>query len=186
MKQNTAVHKGRRVVGNSFKGNWIFRLDSPFSIVVLELRGFDFEAPWLAIDGKDGRATIPAEYAWDGCTPKFRIFDLGYVGTPDGVMDEASAFPITRWASLVHDALYQYYGSHGVPRRTIDRIFSRMLREAGFSCAGIYYLTVRAFGGAFFINAGIERTAGREYSAAARAAAAAQDRVGGAGGIPLG
>jgi hypothetical protein len=155
-------------VANSFTGNWIFRLDAKYERVFHEMRGFSFEAPWLTIDGASGRLTIPIGYAWDGCTPKYRVADLGYVGTPDGTIDPVSGYPKARFASLVHDCLYQYYGSHGVPRRTIDGIFLSMLQEARFSFARLYYLVVRAFGGCFFIGIGIKRVGGRELSRRSR------------------
>lgn len=59
-------------------------------------------------------------YRWDGCSPKFNIFDLFWVGTPDGLIigserpreceDRLSSLPITHervthLASCVHDVL---------------------------------------------------------------------------------
>ncbi|MFA6505827.1 MAG: hypothetical protein WCT14_07005 [Treponemataceae bacterium] len=164
MNQTSIEHKGKTVVSNEFRGIWLYRLEETQSFVVPEAAGFPFEAPWLRIEGGTGRLSIPACYAWDGCTPKFRVFDLGYVGTPDGVVDKVIGRPKTAFASLVHDALYQYYGSHGIPRKIIDRIFYRLLKEARFSCAGIYYFAVRAVGWIFFIGAGIKAVDGGEYS----------------------
>ena len=46
-------------------------------------------------------------YAWDGCTPKFEFLDF-VIGTPDGRLDYLTEKPITYYASLVHDAIYQY------------------------------------------------------------------------------
>lgn len=164
MRQVEQFHNGTRIVANSFKGNWIFRLEAPYIRTFPELRGFPFVAPWLEIHGATGSLRITSGYAWDGCTPKFRVGDLGYIGTPDGTCDSRTGFPKTRFASLVHDCLYQYYGTHGIPRRTIDRIFLKMLQEAHFSWAWLYYRAVRLLGGWFFCGIGIKRIGQYEWS----------------------
>jgi hypothetical protein len=88
-------------------------------------------------------------YAWDGCTPKFKMFDLLF-GTPEGIPHKKTLLPKTYFASLVHDALYQFLDA-GSPfsRRQVDKIFLHILTEYSFAPRNIYYAMVRAFGGLF-------------------------------------
>ena len=96
---------------------------------------------------KGGRIVVMRGYAWNGCSPKFCFFDL-LLGTPDGVVDARTGRPKTYYASLVHDALYQFVPD-GLPasRRDADRCFLALLAESGFRPRWIYYAAVRVFGG---------------------------------------
>lgn len=96
---------------------------------------------------RGGRLTVTRGYAWNGCSPKFCLFDI-LLGTPDGVVDARSGRPKTYHASLVHDALYQFVPD-GLPltRRQADGCFLRLMRETGFRPRGVYYVAVRLFGG---------------------------------------
>jgi len=89
----------------------------------------------------DGTIKIPAGYSWDGCTPKFCFLGT-IVGTPDGPIME-DGLPQTYYASLVHDALYQYHRGHSIPRKVSDLLFLKMMREAGFRFANLYYRATR-------------------------------------------
>ena len=129
------------------RGVWIFKLDRDFTCNT-PFTGRDFVAKWLRIE-RSGRVTVPRAYAWDGCTPKWAVFDLFIVGTPDGIVDVETAKAKTYYASLVHDALYQYHAWHHVPRREIDHLFLHMMREAGFSLNWLYYGVVSLLGGLF-------------------------------------
>jgi len=84
-------------------------------------------------------------YAWDGCTPKFVKFDLIF-GTPDGRLDDLTEEPITYYASMVHDALYQFKDGIPISRKSADIIFYKILKEAGFKWSWIYYAGVRLAG----------------------------------------
>ncbi|VEP15989.1 conserved hypothetical protein [Hyella patelloides LEGE 07179] len=99
----------------------------------------------------DGTITVKKGYAWDGCSPKFNILDLFWVGTPDGAINENK--PVTYYASLVHDALGQFAKkeSERMPfnRKERDLIFKEMLE--GFALQWLYYLAVRIFGGLYSI-----------------------------------
>ncbi|HOT63472.1 MAG TPA: hypothetical protein PLU93_11490, partial [Treponemataceae bacterium] len=93
-----------------------------------------------------------AGYAWDGNSKKFNVLDLFIVGTPDGIVDIRTMKPKTWYASLAHDALYQYYGYHGLSLAEMDRVYLQFAREADFALAGVYYACVRALGWLFFIG----------------------------------
>lgn len=94
---------------------------------------------WLRI----GRhtLTIPAGYAWNGCSPKRHLRPFGWIGTPD--------FLPTRLASLFHDALYQFKRVDRFPfdRATCDLIFLEVMCLGKFRLANAYHGAVRDFGG---------------------------------------
>jgi hypothetical protein len=90
--------------------------------------------------------TVTRGYAWDGCTPKICVLDVTF-GTPDGVIDSRTKRPKTYYASLVHDALYQFL-QDGLPlaRWQADDCFRRLMAETGFALGGLYWAAVRAAG----------------------------------------
>ena len=105
-----------------------------------------FESKWLHIS-QDGVITVKANesgYAWDGCTPKWSFLNVAIVGVPDGHIDHRTMKPFTYYASLVHDALYQYLDTVPISKAEIDLLFLRMLGD--FKLAKIYYLCVKHFG----------------------------------------
>jgi len=106
----------------------------------------------MVIDKKGG-ITIKKRYTWDGCTPKLSVFDLFVFGTPDGILSRITNKPKAYYASLVHDALYQFLpemeDSDGITRRDADDIFRSILVKHEFVPNGVYWLAVRLFGGIF-------------------------------------
>ena len=95
----------------------------------------------------NGDLKVLAGYAWDGCTPKFSLFDI-LIGTPDGIPNERTKRPKTYYASLVHDVLYQFMELNpAVPKATADLIFLELLTRDGFAPRKIYFLAVSIFGG---------------------------------------
>jgi hypothetical protein len=118
-------------------------------------------------------------YRWDGCSPKFNILNLFWVGTPDGLVigserevDQKGidvdipigSERITHKASAVHDVLgyckrdpkmpsiFKAYGSDlwlSPGRRARDTLFLKILKEKRFSPRFIYY-GVTALLGPFF------------------------------------
>lgn len=128
-------------------GLWLYRIDREFR-VESPFVGRPFRARWLTIHA-DGTIIIPAGYAWDGCTPKWSVFDLCTIGTPDGIVNVRTGMRRTGRASLVHDALYQYLAWHEISRAEADRLFLDLMRRDGFALARLYWLAVRAFGGVF-------------------------------------
>jgi hypothetical protein len=55
--------------------------------------------------------------------------------------------PKTYFASMVHDALYQFLDADSpITRRQADDAFLRLLAESDFAPRGLYWLFVRLFG----------------------------------------
>jgi hypothetical protein len=106
---------------------------------------------------RSGTVTVPAKYAWDGCSPKGCLFDF-VIGTPDGVVDSRTGHPKTFYASLVHDAMYQFL-LDGLPykRAQVDGCFRRLMTETGFGPRWIYWLAVRILGWLFVAQHRIKR-----------------------------
>jgi hypothetical protein len=133
---------------------WLYRLEESYSwesghrleedVVFLDKSG----AVRLVIE-RGGRITVTRGYAWDGCTPKVCLFDI-LIGVPDGVVHARTGRPKTYYASLVHDALYQFLPD-GLPltRYHADEFFLRLMAESDFGPRRIYWLAVRTFGGLF-------------------------------------
>lgn len=105
----------------------------------------------------------PRTYAWDGCTPKRLFYWLALIGTPDWwercetvqSVDDRGNFvtrepfwPKAHYASLVHDALYQYLGLIPIAKKDVDRQFHDMLLASGLPAplARLYHFAVRHFG----------------------------------------
>lgn len=86
-----------------------------------------------------------AGYAWDGCTPKWEFLDFIF-GTPDGRLDILTEKPMTYYASMIHDAIYQYKSQIPISRKDADIIFLLILKESGFRWSWLYYFLVRMFG----------------------------------------
>ena len=134
--------------------NWLYKLEESYSwdsghrleedLVFRDKMG----AVRLVVE-REGRITVTRGYAWDGCTPKFCVFDI-LIGIPDGVVHARTGRPKAYYASLIHDALYQYLPD-GLPlkRYHVDDFFLRLLKESDFGPRWIYWLAVRLFGGLF-------------------------------------
>lgn len=128
-------------------GPWIFKIEEDFTYQS-KIKGVEFDSEWLQVK-KDGSIVVkgshPGGYTWDGCTPKLNIFDLFVVGTPDGRIDVKTMKPKTYYASLVHDALYQYLHVVPIDKKEIDLLFLEMLGD--FKLRKLYYWAVKHFGG---------------------------------------
>jgi len=143
---------------SQFTVKWVFELAENYSINIKQHLPVDFKEGCAFEDrsGKrrleiypDGTLVVLANYAWDGCTPKFCIWDI-VLGTPDGVPNSKTRKPKAYYASLVHDVLYQFLSVRSpVTRSHADSIFLELLTRDGFGPRWIYYAAVRVFGGAF-------------------------------------
>lgn len=134
---------------------WVYRLERSFcwqSGLTLPEDFVFFDSAgkvWLIIDER-GQITVLKGYAWNGCTPKVCVLDL-LVGTPEGAVYEGTCKRKTYYASLVHDALYQFLREASpLKRRDADRFFLCLMQESDFVLARVYWLVVRALGWAFW------------------------------------
>ena len=91
------------------------------------------------IEVTENKLIIFKGYAWDGCSPKRKIFGI-LVGTWDGRFDKNTGKQKCYYSSLVHDALCQFKIGN---RKTIDDIFLWMM--TGFIFKRIYYNSVRLY-----------------------------------------
>ena len=91
---------------SQFAVKWIFILDKDFVFNVRQYLTGNFSEGCAFVDrqGKrrleihpNGDAKVLAGYSWDGCTPKFAIWDIVF-GIPDGI-------PNTKTYRLNGDAL---------------------------------------------------------------------------------
>ena len=105
---------------------------------------------WISID-PDGDIHVKKGYAWNGCSPKINFLDM-IIGTPEGSINPATGKPKTYYASMIHDALYQFSKDlkDKISRRQADKMFREMLRAEKFLPAAIYYAAVRMFAGQFW------------------------------------
>jgi hypothetical protein len=143
---------------SEFAVRWIYVLDGDY---VHNLRAH-LPAKWSEacafVDRKgrrrleihaNGDVRILAGYAWDGCTPKFSLFDIVF-GISDGIPNEKTKKPKAYYASLLHDALYQFLDADlPLSRAQADRVFLELMTRDRFAPRLPYYAAVRAFGGLF-------------------------------------
>ncbi len=113
-----------------------------------------FENEWFKLE-QDGKVTVKGThykgYAWDGCSPKFKIKDV-YIGTLEAVLNFDTGQSKTYYASLIHDVFYQFSKDIRlfIKRKEVDREFYAILIKDGFRFAKLYYIAVRAFGWVFW------------------------------------
>jgi hypothetical protein len=130
---------------------WVFRLEDDFSykthLQVPQKYIFrDKNGVVRLIIDRDGKFTVTKGYAWNGCSPKFMLFDL-IIGTPDGVVHKKTGKRKTYYATCLHDALYQFIQEIApLSRADADRIFLNAMKETKFIYAYIYWFFVRLFG----------------------------------------
>ena len=114
------------------------------------ITGREFANEWFTL-AKDGvvmvKGTHYKGYAWDGCSPKFKIKDLCF-GTPEAVLNFGTGQSKTYYASLIHDVFYQFAKKvrSFIRRKEVDREFYTILERDGFRFARTYYRFVRLFG----------------------------------------
>jgi hypothetical protein len=130
---------------------WLYTLENKFIYHTKkpcskESKFYDSKSNLRMTITKFGTIIIGAGYSWNGCSPKVKIGKWIF-GTPDGDIDEDTGKPITYYASLVHDALTQFYKHPDMcfTRKAMDDIFYDMLVEADFEYAYLYYFAVRSY-----------------------------------------
>ncbi len=144
----------------NFKLDWIYVLDQNYTYNIKKYlptnfdQGCAFEDQtgkrWLEIH-PNGDAIVLKGYAWDGCTPKFAIWDI-MIGTPDGIPNLQTQRPKAYFASLMHDTFYQFLENElPISRDDADRILLEILERDDFAPRRLYYAAVRIFGGLFHI-----------------------------------
>ena len=110
----------------------------------------EFENNWFKLS-KDGTVLVKGTnykgYAWDGCSPKFKIKDW-YFGTWEAVLNFDTGQSKTYYASLIHDVFYQFAKDirKFVQRKEVDKEFYNILKKDGMRFAKVYYIGVRIFG----------------------------------------
>jgi uncharacterized protein DUF1353 len=130
---------------------WLYRLDAHYAWesgwTIPEDKFFlDSSGVVRLIIERGGRVTVTEGYAWNGCSPKMPFLDL-LIGTPDGAVYKPTGRPKAYFASLVHDALYQFLDAGSpISRRDADGAFLRLLQASEFRLAWIYWAAVRIGG----------------------------------------
>lgn len=96
---------------------------------------------WASIEG--GTLYIAKGYAWNGCSPKRKVFGT-WLGTPDTRSNVH--------ASLVHDVLFQFSATDHLTLTFCqsNSIFHAIMRKDGFALADIYHNVVSEFGWSFW------------------------------------
>jgi hypothetical protein len=139
----TLTKKSKHIKGKVYK--FVIHQDV---FIITNIRNRSFENCWLLIE-PDGKITLRGSYedgyAWDGCSPKVIFLDIIW-GTPDGKLDWTTEAPITYFASLIHDVLYQYKAEIPISRKETDILFLLNLKKSKFMLAVLYGFAVRAFG----------------------------------------
>ena len=129
----------------------VFRLENDFTYYTnipleREYSFNNFDGKELMHIWRDGRITIRAGYVWDGCSPKIRIWDLDFLGTPDGTMDPETGKRKCFYGTCIHDPLYKFSKDIPFTRKQVDGFMLDLFQKSKFSCARIYYIVVRALG----------------------------------------
>tara|TARA_B100000315_G_C14577203_1_gene588507 strand:- start:1109 stop:1567 length:459 start_codon:yes stop_codon:yes gene_type:complete len=130
-------------------GVYVYRITTDYTYQS-SIRNREFDNEWLSLE-KNGKITIKGShkkgYAWDGCSPKWKIKDM-YFGTPEAVLNYTSRRSKTFYASLIHDAFYQFSKELNpiVGRKEIDSEFLIILESDTFPPKKLYYWAVRLLG----------------------------------------
>jgi hypothetical protein len=147
LSSNSAIWKRNMI--RYQKNNLVFILDEDYehksSILDVE-----FKNDWISINPK-GHIKVKKRYSWNGCSPKINFLDM-IIGTPEGELNPETDKPKTYYASMIHDALYQFSEdlSDKISRRQADKEFHEMLKAEKFRPADLYYAAVRMFSGQFW------------------------------------
>ncbi|NRA62298.1 MAG: hypothetical protein HRU25_15650 [Psychrobium sp.] len=121
---------------------WRYRLNEQYRYHHPLLKNIHFKNSCFRIS--QGQIIINSGYRWDGCSPKWHVFGLFTIGTPDGTLYDGK--PWTYHASLVHDVLCQYRYEHGLSKYQVTKIFSDQLAQVQWPLRPLYVWAVNYFG----------------------------------------
>jgi hypothetical protein len=134
------VGKLKRYFRKWCRTDYIYKLDDP---LVIDLRAFakwlpDTRNEWFSLIG--GILTIHEQYAWNGCSPRIKLFNRWSIGAWNGP-EECLKIP-----SCAHDLLYQYTPCK---KWVADLIFLYLafVHSTPIVLAVAYYNAVVVFGG---------------------------------------
>ena len=143
-------------MSDSSSVRWVFSLEQDYVYNLSRYLPANWNEGCAFLDSKgkrrleihpNGNARVLAGYAWDGCTPKFFLFDI-VIGTPDGIPNKITKKPKAYYASLLHDVLYQFLDANlPLSRRQADQVFLDIMTRDQFVLRKIYYAVVRSLGG---------------------------------------
>lgn len=131
---------------------WRYKLDHDYVNTFPHLEGIYYKGDYLEI--YDSKITIPKGYAWDGCTPTYKvnlpkIFPTNlYIGPWDGPKGE-DGLPTMFYPSLVHDALCQYRaGIEKLKKKNTVELFrhTSQLAKSPRSMTAAYCFFIDRFG----------------------------------------
>lgn len=108
---------------------WRYRLDRHYLHASDHLAGVTYRNEW--IDIRHGAIMIERGYAWDGCSPAWRLPGGVWLGAPDGPRG-VDGRPLAYHASLVHDALCQFKAEVPISKTATVALFAELLQLAGF------------------------------------------------------
>lgn len=109
------------------------------------LRGYRFNNNYFTLN-PDGDGIVKAGYACDGITPHIRLGRLGYLGLPEGVIQEDTMLPSTSRAFFIHDALIQFKDEIGITRSQTHPEFCREIMVTQFPLRLPYCWGVNLYG----------------------------------------
>lgn len=129
LQHNLAINLGKEPYKRIFNAQDLDELNQDIGVDGKQLTDRDGR---LVVSFKQPNTIVVAKgYRWDGCSPKFHILDLFWIGTPDGIIigserplcrpDEDRDIPIihervTHKASCVHDVLGYCKYDQDMPR----------------------------------------------------------------------
>lgn len=106
--------------------SWRYRIDSPFVLTSPWLFGVQYIGEWVRIESQT--IEIVSRYAWNGCSPAYRLIGDIWIGPWDGPTGRDGK-PVTWRATLVHDALCQFRPEiRGLTKGATVGLFDAQLR----------------------------------------------------------
>ncbi|WP_306602489.1 hypothetical protein [Azonexus sp.] len=106
--------------------DWRYCIDRKFTLCSPWLDGVFYMGEWVRIASQT--IEIATRYAWDGCSPAYRLCGDIWIGPWDGPSGRDGK-PVTWQATLVHDALCQFRRDiRGLTKGATVGLFDAQLR----------------------------------------------------------